>query len=51
MSETVSKLNEYARDALNSLSDEQRKMLRQGKAVIKEWGDGEYEYVSEVEDD
>ena len=51
MSETVSKLNEYAREALNSLSDEQRKMLRQGKAVIKEWGDGEYEYVSEVEDD
>ena len=51
MSETVSKLNEYARDALNSLSDEQRKMLCQGKAVIKEWGDGEYEYVSQVEDD
>lgn len=35
----------------SGLTPQQQKMLKQGRASIKEWGENEYEIVSEVEDD
>ena len=36
---------------ISGLSPQQQKLLKQGLASIKEWGENEYEIVSEVEDD
>lgn len=38
-------------DYIRGLTPQQQKLLKQGRASIKEWGENEYEIVYEVEDD
>ena len=38
-------------DYIRGLSPQQQKLLKQGLASIKEWGQNVYEFVPEVEDD
>ena len=35
----------------SGLTPQQQKMIKQGRASIKEWGQNEYEIVSEVENE
>lgn len=43
--------NKSYEEYLSGLTPQQQKLLKQGRASIKEWGENEYEIVSEVEDD
>ena len=43
--------NKSFEEYLCGLTPQQQKMLKQGLASIKEWGENVYEFVSEVEND
>ena len=43
--------NKSYEEYFSGLTPQQQKMLKQGLASIKEWGENVYEFVSEVEND
>ena len=43
--------NKSFEEYVSGLTPQQQKMLKQGLASIKEWGQNEYEIVSEVENE
>lgn len=43
--------NKSFEEYVSGLTPQQQKMLKQGRASIKEWGQNEYEIVSEVENE
>ena len=43
--------NKSYNDYVSGLTPHQQKMLKQGLASIKEWGQNEYEIVSEIENE
>ena len=43
--------NKSFEEYVSGLTPQQQKMLKQGRASIKEWGENEYEIVSEIENE
>ena len=43
--------NKSYNDYVSGLTPHQQKMIKQGRASIKEWGENEYEIVSEIENE